>query len=165
MKIKTLYALLLCVSCCEFSAIGQGKRSLPERILHSVAKHERKWEPKENKTVSAAAMASFDLLYMQWHRDKSPVDALIFIYSSVDEAKLMFAKKGPALGPSLGGGMRMLDKRVPNLGVDNYTWQDVHWEGQQGVVFRKGSVFVVVTAYSMDDATKLASYIAKEINP
>lgn len=164
MKIKTLCALLLFVSCFEFSAIAQGKRSLPERILDSVAKHEKKWEPKENKTVSATAMAGFDLLYMQWRTGKYLADALVYINSSAREAKLMFGKKGPALGPSPLGGARILDKKVPSLGVDNYTWEDIYRKGEQGVVFRKGRVFVIVTAYSMEDATKLALYISREIN-
>ena len=60
--------------------------------------------------------------------------------------------------------MKKLEKRIPGLGADHYTWEDIYWEGRLGVAFTKGRYFVLVSGYSSKNVTKLASYVIKEIS-
>ena len=164
MKTKLVCLLLLLVSWCPPSTMAQDRYPLSERILDSVAKRQKQWEFKDTNNVPGMALAGYDLLYLQWQHGGHPIETLIWVYASVDDAKKQFSE-GFEHNPSFSE-IRKLDKTAPNLGVDNYLLQGFGLnEGQRGVIFRKGRVFVYISAYSEEDAAKLASYIVPEIDP
>jgi len=161
MKTRLLSLLLLIVWCASF-VLAQEPRPLSERIRDSVAKHQKRWKLEANDKVPAMAQAGFDLFYLQWQDGRFHVDALMWVHYSVDDAKKQFSE-GFEHNFSL---MRKVDKSVPNLAADNYLLKGTHSdEWQRGVIFRKGRVFVYVSAHSEENAAKLASYIVAEIDP
>ena len=77
MKTRTLYLLLLSLFFGAFSGAAQS-RSLTDRVLRSVTKHEKQWSLTDNTTLEGAALVGFDPSYMEWLAGKSRVDVLIY---------------------------------------------------------------------------------------
>ena len=60
--------------------------------------------------------------------------------------------------------MTLLPATIPNLGDENYTWEDCCDKRFTGVDFRKGKVVVHVNAPSIEIARRFASHVAATLN-
>jgi hypothetical protein len=159
--IKVVFISLL-LWCAGFQSVAQQQNSLSDRIEAAVASHEKDWQVRDKRVVPSMDFVGYDTIYVEWQAHMR-LDVLIQIYSSEADAKAMFRKQPSELGPTLGGRMNRLDKQLRSLNTDNYIWESTSPNGRRGVVLRKGRAFAIVGAYSMKDASKLASYITKEL--
>ena len=154
---KVLALLLLALSF-QHPVMSQNNNSaLLARIELSIAKKEPKW-----KLAHKGATKKGDYVSFAWKARESNVSVFIAFYGTTDKAANGL-KNLPGLFEDTGLKMTILPASIPNLGDENYTWEDFYDRRFKGVAFRKDKVVVKVNAPSIEIAQRFASHIAEVI--
>ena len=156
-----IIALVLLVLFLHANVLGQGDSTLLARIESSILKEEPRW-----KLVRKTSTRTEQYFGFYWKSGKSSVYVLVAFYGSPKEASNGLKNLPDFLED---GGLRMvvLPSTIPNLGDENFVWEDCCDKRFTGVDFRKGKVVVHVNAPSIEIAQRFASHVAKtlDINP
>lgn len=160
---RALVAFSLLIVCIPSWTVGQEQDSLRRQVVASIARGETKWHLVENTVLDGTKTVGFEFVHLGWTFGKARADASIEIYPKADNA----AKSYPTAFHGCTDCFvkpKMLTVKVPNLGDENYVWEDRDWR-TTGIVFRKGKVLVSIEASEKAIATKLAFYVANQITP
>jgi hypothetical protein len=136
---------------------AQESASLFTRLEGAINKKELNW-----KLVRKQVRKNSNSVFYEWRSGKQSVGILILVHASLESAiktynGLRFDFEAHGLK------MVVLPTTVPNLGDENYLWEDDSNREITGIDFRKGKVFVHVSTRSMDIAKRFALNIANEI--
>jgi hypothetical protein len=147
---RLLAALLFTVTslCVLILAMGQDFKTLKDKAEEAVKSRRPDWQIK-NKDEKEK-----EVIY-NWNSEQDGVRLLIFQGNSEREAaeRMRFTIKFLPAGPG---------KKRPDLGDEAYSWKSPN-SNFAGVRFRKGSVYVDLTASSEELAEDLAKDLAKVI--
>lgn len=153
-KILTLLLLALFI---QQKALGQSNSALLAQIESSIIKKEPKW-----KLVRKSQTMKGDHVSLDWKFRKSSVSIFVGFYKSTEDAAKHF-KNLPGFFEDGGLIMTVLPATIPDLGDENYTWEDRYVKRFKGVDFRKGKVVVHVNGPSIEIAQRFASHVAEAL--
>jgi hypothetical protein len=153
-----LFSLLMFLISFSPTSRAQDSTSLFTRVEASIGKKEQAW-----KLVRKQVRKNSNSVFYEWRSGKQSVGVLIFVHASLAGAirtynGLRFDFEAHGLK------MVILQTTLPNLGDENYLWEDDNNREVTGIDFRKGKVFVHVSTRSMEIANRFALNIANEIS-
>jgi len=157
MKTMKILILLVLVLSTQPKVRSQDNSALMVQIESSIAKQEPRWKPLRRSQTRKG-----DYRGMDWKSGKSYVSIFVAFYKSSEDAANHF-KGLPGFFDGDGLIMTVLPTTIPNLGDENYTWEDRYDKRFKGVDFRKGKIVVHVNAPSIELAQRFASHIAEVI--
>jgi hypothetical protein len=152
-----LFSLLVFLLSVSTAGRPQDSASLFNRLEGSIEKKEPGW-----KLVRKQVRKNSNSVLYEWRSGKQSVGVLVLVHPSLESAIRTF--KGFTFDFEAHGlKMAILATAVPNLGDENYLWEDDNNKEITGIDFRKGKVFVHVSTRSRDIAKRFALNIADEI--
>lgn len=152
-----LLSLLMFLLSISTTGRAQESASLFTRLEGSIEKKELAW-----KLVRKQVRKNSNSVFYEWRSGKQSVGVLILVHASLEGAIRTY--KGLRFDFEAHGlKMVILQATVPNLGDENYLWEDDNSKEITGIDFRKGKVFVHVSTRSMETAKRFALNIADEI--
>jgi hypothetical protein len=152
-----LFSLLMFLLCISSASRAQDSASLFTRLEASIKQKEPSW-----KLVRKQVRKNSDSVFYEWRSGNRSVGVLILVHASLEGAIRTY--KGLRFDFEAHGlKMVILQANVPNLGDENYLWEDDNNKEITGIDFRKGKVFVHVSTRSMEIAKRFALNIADEI--
>lgn len=131
---------------------AQEKVSLLDQVERSVQQKRPEW-----KLISRRVSKNKKYGTYRWELGKSFVNVLVFVEDTAAEANKRYHNFDLE---AFGLKRRVLEGPVLELGDENYTWEDANDKRTTGIDFRKGKVFVHVTAPAVESAKEFASLIA-----
>lgn len=153
LKIVVLLVLALCI---QQKVLGQeSDPALVGQIESAIPKKEPKW-----RLVRKSRTKKGDYVSLGWKSGKSSAVIFVAFYGSAEDA-VKGLKNLPSLFETGGLTMTVLPTTIPNLGDENYTWEDCCDKRFKGVAFRKDKVVVYVNAPSVEIAKRFASHVAE----
>jgi len=156
-KLTVLLSLLMFLLFVSTRSSAQDSASLFARLEGYIEKKELGW-----KLVRKQVRKHSNSVLYEWRSGKESVGVLIFVHPSLESAIKTY--KGLRFDFEAHGlKMDILPVTVPNLGDENYLWEDENNREITGIDFRKGKVFVHVSTRSMETAKRFALNIADEI--
>lgn len=152
-----LFLLLTFLLSISTASRAQDSACLFTRLEASIEQKELGW-----KLVRKQVRKNSNSVLYEWRSGKQSVGVLIFVHASLESAIRTY--KGLRYDFEAHGlKMVILPANVPNLGDENYLWEDDNNREVTGIDFRKGKVFVHVSTRSMEIAKRFALNIADEI--
>jgi hypothetical protein len=134
---------------------AQDRVSLVDRIESSVQQKRPGW-----KLVSRRVSKNRKYGAYRWESRKSFVNVLVFVQDSAAEAKHTYHNFDLE---AFGLKRKVLEGIVLDLGDENYAWENSNDRRETGIDFRKGKVFVHLTAPTIEDAKQFAFLIAEDL--
>jgi hypothetical protein len=144
-------------------AVAQDKDVLSQLIVASVAKSDKEWKPSENKVLDGKGITDVDVVFIRFSSGASPIDMLILLYPSLNEAKKDYPRAFETTVDGPYAERKPLSTRISNLGDEYRVWQDPNTR-ITGIVFRKNKAVMQVEGPSLELVTKFALYAAREID-
>lgn len=152
-----LFSLLMFLLSISTASRAQDSAILFTRLEASIDKKEPSW-----KLARKQVRKSSNSVFYEWRSGKQSVGILILVHPSLESAIRTY--KGLRYDFEAHGlKMAILPTTVPNLGDENYLWEDENNKEITGIDFRKGKVFVHVSTRSMEIAKRFALNIADEV--
>lgn len=134
---------------------AQDRVSLLDRIERSVQQKRPGW-----KLVSRRVSKNRKYGAYRWELRKSFVNVLVFVQDSAADAKHTYHNFDLE---AFGLKRKVLEGTVRDLGDENYLWEDSNDRNTKGIDFRKGKVFVHLTAPTIETAQQFALLIAEDL--
>jgi hypothetical protein len=134
---------------------AQEKVSLLDQVERSVQQKRSEW-----KFVSRRVSKNQKYGAYRWESGKSFVNVLVFVQDSAAEANKTYHNFDLE---AFGLKRKVLEGTVLDLGDENYAWEDSNDRSTTGIDFRKGKVFVHITAPTIEAAKQFAFLIAEAL--
>jgi len=128
-----------------------------DRIEGSIRRKKPDWKAVNRRVSRNKKYGAF-----RWGSGKSFVNVLIFVHDSQKEVVRTYQGLRYDF-EALGLDMKILEATVPHLGDENYVWEDSNDRKTTGIDFRKGNVFVHITAPTIGVAKQFALLIAEDL--
>jgi hypothetical protein len=149
--------------CCIWLLLGLGlapastqdKGSLLDGIEHSIRQAKPDWRFASKRVSKNKKHGTY-----RWEKGKSYVNILIFVHNSAAEATKTYHNFDLE---AFGLKRKVLEGRVVDLGDESYAWVGSNDVTTTGIDFRKGNVFVHLTAPTIEGAKEFALLIADAV--
>ncbi len=157
MKIMKIVVLMVLALSPQQKVLGQDNSALLAQIKSSIVKTEPKWRLVRKQQTKRGDYVGYDL-----KSGKSSVYIFVAFYKSTKDAANGL-RNLPCLFEEGGLRMTVLPTTIPNLGDENYTWEDCCDKRFKGIAFRKDKIVVHVDAPSIEIAQRFASHVAEAL--
>ena len=137
------------------SIFGQDESALFRQIEAAMKEKAPTW-----KLVHRLVSKNGKYVSYQWKSGKASLGVLIFVHDSQAEANKTYHNFDLE---AFGLKRTVLEGPVLELGDENYTWEDSNDKRTTGIDFRKGKVFVHITAPAIEAAKQFAFLIANAL--
>jgi len=134
---------------------AQDRVSLLDRIERSVQQKRPDW-----KFVSRRVSKNRKYGAYRWESGKSFVNVLVFVRDTPEQASKTYHNFDLE---AFGLKRKALEGTKLDLGDENYTWEDSNDRRTTGIDFRKGKVFLHITAPTIEAAKQFAFLIAEDL--
>jgi len=151
---KTVCFIWLLIISGSAPVAAQDRVSVLDRTLNSVQQKRPNW-----KFVSRRVSKNGKYGAYRFESGKSFVNVLVFVHDSAAEAHRTYH----AFDLEAFGLKRKVLEGVLDLGDENYAWEDSNDRRTTGIDFRKGKVFVHITAPTRETAKQFAFLIAEDL--
>ncbi len=155
---KYISILLLLIIYSTGNVMAHDKPSFIVEIERVFQEKESRWKIERKNVQNESSFFKEDIVFRL-----GKVQAAVSIGSWQKEKDAHDVFEGEAIAFNNTAGARMIKKRLPNLGDENYIWVNRGSEAWPMIKFRKGRVHVTVFAPNVAIAKRFAQYIAEQI--
>jgi hypothetical protein len=150
-----LFSALILAIYLSMSIFAQGQSPLFSQIEKAIEGKESAW-----KLVHRLVSKNGKYVSYEWKSGKSSVGVLIFVHDTPEQANKTYHNFDLE---AFGLKRKVLEGTVLDVGDENYAWEDANDSRTTGIDFRKGKVFVHITAPTKESAKQFAFLIAETL--
>lgn len=137
------------------SIFAQGASPLFVQIEKAIKEKEPAW-----KLVHRLVSKNGKYVSYEWKSGKSSVGVLLFVHDTPEQASNTYHNFDLE---AFGLKRKVLEGTELDLGDENYAWEDSNDRRTTGIDFKKGKVFVHLTAATIEAAKQFAFLIAEDL--